>query len=334
MSNETIVKIEDLHVEFSTPRGIVHAVGGINIEIKKGLIYGIVGESGCGKTVTGKAILQLVPPPGKIRRGRILFHDEDLVQKSEKEMQKFRGRRIAMVFQDPAAALNPLFTIGDQLIGIMIHHEIAEGDDLQYRAVEIMKDLGLPRPKELLNAYPHQLSGGMQQRVMIAMALSTNPDLIIADEPTSALDVTIQSQLLALLDRLRNERGITIILITHDLGVVSEICDEMSTFYRGRIVEQGSVREIFKNTMHPYTKGLLAALPNPKNLGQELMVIPGSVPTNLEPVQGCSFASRCEYVMDVCHQSDPPFAVSNETHLAACFLYKEGIDKGDQQRNG
>jgi oligopeptide/dipeptide ABC transporter ATP-binding protein len=330
MSNDTIVKIEDLHIEFSTPRGVVHAVDGINIEIKKGQIYGIVGESGCGKTVTGKAILQLVPSPGKIRGGQILFHGEDLVRKSEKEMQKLRGRRIAMVFQDPTAALNPLFTIGDQLMGIMKHHNIAEGDDLQYRAVEIMGDLGLPRPKDILNAYPHQLSGGMQQRAMIAMALSAKPDLIVADEPTSALDVTIQSQLLNLLDRLRNELGITIILITHDLGVVSEICDEMSTFYRGRIVEQGNVREIFHHTKHPYTKGLLAAVPNPQYLGQELKAIPGSVPINLEPIQGCCFASRCEYVMDVCHQSDPPFVALNEAHLAACYLYAEGIGNGDQ----
>ena len=329
MSNETIIQIEDLHIEFPTPQGVVHAVGGINLEIKKGQIYGIVGESGCGKTVTGKAILQLVPPPGKIRGGQILFYGEDLVQKSEKEMQKLRGRKIAMVFQDPAAALNPLFTIGDQLMGIMIHHEIAEGDDLQYRAVEIMEDLGLPRPKDLLNVYPHQLSGGMQQRVMIAMALSAKPDLIIADEPTSALDVTIQSQLLDLLDRLRNERGITIILITHDLGVVSEICDELSTFYRGRIVEQGSVREIFQHTKHPYTKGLLGSVPNPQYLGQELKVIPGSVPINLEPIQGCCFASRCEYVMDGCRQSDPPFVALNEDHLTACYLYEEGISKGD-----
>ena len=164
MSNETIIQIEDLHIEFPTPQGVVHAVGGINLEIKKGQIYGIVGESGCGKTVTGKAILQLVPPPGKIREGQILFYGEDLVQKTEKEMQKLRGRKIAMVFQDPAAALNPLFTIGDQLMGIMIHHEIAEGDDLQYRAVEIMEDLGLPRPKDLLNVSPPQLSGGMQQQ--------------------------------------------------------------------------------------------------------------------------------------------------------------------------
>ena len=218
-------------------------------------------------------------------------------------------------------------------MGIMIHHDIAEGDDLQYRAVEIMEDLGLPRPKELLNAYPHQLSGGMQQRVMIAMALSAEPDLIIADEPTSALDVTIQSQLLALLDRLRNERGITIILITHDLGVVSEICDEMSTFYRGRIVEHGSVREIFHDTKHPYTKGLLAALPNPQNLGQELKAIPGSVPINLEPIQGCCFASRCEYVMDICHVSDPPIVELNEAHFTACYLYEEEIGNGDQQKN-
>jgi oligopeptide/dipeptide ABC transporter ATP-binding protein len=329
VSTEPLIVIDDLHVTFSTPRGDVYAVSGINLEIDEGQIYGIVGESGCGKTVTGRAILQLVPSPGKIQCGRILFRGEDLLQKSEKEMRKIRGRRIAMVFQDPSAALNPLFTIGEQLIRIMKHHHIASGNDLQDQAVEILRVLRLPNPEEILNDYPHQLSGGMQQRAMIAMALSTKPDLIIADEPTSALDVTIQSQILDLLVHLRDERGVTIILITHDLGVVAETCDKMATFYRGRIIEQGTVGDIFRQTKHPYTQGLFAALPNPQTWGQELNVIPGTVSINLEPIRGCAFASRCEYVMDVCRQGDPPVVTFNETHSTACHLYTEVLGYGD-----
>ena len=326
MSLSPLLAVEDLEVVYTTPRGDVHALWGVSFEVEKGKIYGIVGESGCGKTATGRAILRLVPPPGRITEGRILFHGEDLVPKSESAMRSVRGKRITMVFQDPSAALNPLFTVGQQLLAIMKRHQVAFGSELTRRAVQTMEELGLPSPREILDRYPHQLSGGMQQRVMIAMALCTEPDLIIADEPTSALDVTIQSQILDILVEQQKRRGLSIILITHDLGVVAETCDEVAVFYSGRIVERGGVREIFRHPRHPYTQGLLGALPKPQHCGDPLRVIPGSVPTNLEPIQGCAFANRCEHTMDRCWQTRPPLLDFSETHSAACFLYPQRVD--------
>jgi peptide/nickel transport system ATP-binding protein len=226
-----------------------------------------------------------------------------------------------MVFQDPSAALNPLFTIGQQITGIMKHHRVAEGAALRERAIQSLTALGLGEGEQLLCCYPHQLSGGMQQRVMIAMALCVEADLIIADEPTSSLDVTIQFQILDLLVKLQRERHVAIMLITHDLGVVAETCQRLAVFYLGRIVEQGGVRRIFHHTKHPYTQGLLAALPDPRNWGSSLKMIPGSVPSALEPIVGCAFASRCEYVMDVCRQVEPPLLAVDDDHLVACHLY-------------
>jgi peptide/nickel transport system ATP-binding protein len=320
---EPLLAVDDLSVVFPMPRGDVHAVNRVTFEIRPGQIYGIVGESGCGKTATGRAILQLVPPPGKITGGRILFRGEDLINKNEQEMRLLRGRRIAMVFQDPAAALNPVFTIGQQLLGIMKHHKITYDNGRRQRAIELLGELGLPAPESILNRYPHELSGGMQQRAMIAMALSAEPDLIIADEPTSALDVTIQSQILDLLVRLRDERGVTIILITHDLGVVAETCDEVAVFYLGEILERGTVREIFHHTKHPYTRQLLAALPNPQRWSQELKVIPGSVPTNFEQVQVCAFESRCSERKEICKSAQPLITKFSASHQTVCHLYKE-----------
>jgi peptide/nickel transport system ATP-binding protein len=323
MTAEPLLSVQDLRVVFPTPQGEVHAVSGVSFDVARGQIFGVVGESGCGKTVTGRSLLRIVPPPGKIVGGRILFDGRDLLSESEQGMRQIRGRRIAMVFQDPSAALNPLFTIGGQLSAIMKRHKIASGRELTDRAEEILGDLGLPDPGDLLDTYPHQLSGGMQQRAMIAMALSAEPDLIIADEPTSALDVTIQSQILELVVRLREERGVTIILITHDLGVVAETCDEVAVFYLGKIVEQGAVRDIFHRTKHPYTVGLLAALPNPQRWGKELIAIPGSVPTNLEPLPGCPFEPRCPERMEICVQTMPEDIQVGAGHLAACHLYPQ-----------
>jgi oligopeptide/dipeptide ABC transporter ATP-binding protein len=318
---DPLLSVDDLRVVFPTPHGEVHAVSGVSFDVPRGGIFGIVGESGCGKTVTGRSILRLVPPPGRITGGRILFDGTDLLGASEAEMRQIRGRRIAMVFQDPATALNPLFTIGAQLEAIMKRHKIASGTELRDREMEILADLGLPDPADLLKTYPHQLSGGMQQRAMIAMALSTEPDLIIADEPTSALDVTIQSQILELLVRLREERGVTIIMITHDLGVVAETCDEVAVFYLGKIAEQGSVRDIFHRTQHPYTSGLLAALPNPQRWGKELMAIAGSVPTNIDILPGCPFEPRCPERMEICDQTMPLEVEVGSRHRVSCYLY-------------
>lgn len=323
MTADPLLSVQDLRVVFPTPQGEVHAVSGVSFDVARGQIFGVVGESGCGKTVTGRSILRLVPPPGRILDGRITFDGSDLLLESEQGMRQIRGRRIAMVFQDPAAALNPLFTVGTQLRAIMKRHKIATGAELTDRAEGTLAELGLPDPGDLLETYPHQLSGGMQQRAMIAMALSTEPDLIIADEPTSALDVTIQSQILELLVRLREDRGVTILLITHDLGVVAETCDEVAVFYLGKIAEQGSVRDIFHRTKHPYTAGLLAALPNPQRWGKELIAIPGSVPTNLDPLPGCPFEPRCPERMEICAKVMPADTPVGEGHLAACHLYPQ-----------
>jgi oligopeptide/dipeptide ABC transporter ATP-binding protein len=318
-----LLVVEDLQVAFRTPRGDVHALRGVSFSIERGVIFGLVGESGCGKSVTGRAILRLVPASGRITVGRILFDGQDLLGLSEREMHRIRGRRIAMIFQDPTAALNPVFTIGQQITTVMRHHGMANGAELRRQAVQLLADVGLPDPASLLDTYPHQLSGGMQQRAMIAIALSTNPDLLIADEPTTALDVTIQSQILDLLVRLQQRRGITIILITHNMGVVAETCQQVAVLYAGRVVEQGAVRDIFHRPRHPYTQGLLAALPNPESRGHDLKVIPGSVPSGLESVAGCAFAPRCEHVMEVCRQAQPPMFTLGSTHHAACYLYDD-----------
>lgn len=328
---DPLLVVNDLKVIFTTPRGVLNAVSGVSFEVQKGQIYGIVGESGCGKTATGRAILKLVPPPGRITGGQILFLGEDLVKKTESEMSHLRGRHVSMVFQDPAAALNPLFTIGQQLTAIMKHHQMGSAEKIHKRAVSLLGDLGLPDPEQILESYPHRLSGGMQQRAMIAMALSAEPEMIIADEPTSALDVTIQNQILDLLVWLRRERGVTIILITHDLGVVAETCDEVAVFYLGRIVEKGSVRDIFHNTSHPYTKGLLAALPNPKIWGHELSVIPGAIPSRLEALPGCPFEPRCYARMPVCQVVYPSATQINSAHQVSCHLFTQASVNGGKE---
>jgi len=322
---DNLLSVENLYVRFSTYAGLVHAVNGMTFNVRPGEIFGLVGESGCGKSVTGFAVVRMVPHPGEIVRGRIEFQGEDLIQKSEAEMKDIRGGRIAMIFQDPSASLNPVFSIGNQVTRVIRQHVPVGRDEAHQLALKMFDAVGLPDPKRVFRAYPHELSGGMQQRAMIAMALSSGAELLIADEPSTALDVTIQAQILALLNELRERQGVSILLITHDLGVVAETCDRVGVAYAGSIVEMGQVEDVLYQMKHPYTRGLLAALPRPTHRGQSLQSIKGSVPDGLHMPPGCPFQPRCPEVMDICQVEKPPLlTVGAKEHVAACYLYGEG----------
>jgi peptide/nickel transport system ATP-binding protein len=325
--SNTLLAVENLHVRFNTYAGLVYAVNGMTFDIRTGEVFGLVGESGCGKSVTGLAVLRMVPHPGEIVEGRILFHGEDLLSRTETEMQNIRGRRIAMIFQDPSASLNPVFTVGDQTTCIIRQHSSANHAEAEKRALDTFVAVGLPDPPRMLRAYPHELSGGMQQRVMIAMALSSGAQLLIADEPTTALDVTIQAQILDMLTKLRETQELSILLITHNLGVVAETCDRVAVAYAGNVVEMGQTDDVLQRMKHPYTQGLLAALPRPTHRGQVLQSIKGSVPDGHRLPVGCSFHPRCPAVMDICRTDKPPLSpVGSEGHVAACYLYAdEGV---------
>jgi peptide/nickel transport system ATP-binding protein/oligopeptide transport system ATP-binding protein len=321
---EPILSIEDLYIRFDTYAGTVKAVNGMTFEMQPGEMFGLVGESGCGKSVTGLAVLRAVPSPGRIENGHIFFKGEDIMGKSEEEMQGLRGGRIAMIFQDPTASLNPVFTAGNQIARQIRQHSDLDKKAAKERALMMFHQVGLPDPERIYRAYPHELSGGMQQRVMIAMALASGAELLIADEPTTALDVTIQAQILSLLSDLRQGEGLSILLITHDLGVVAETCDRVAVAYAGRIVESGTVEEVLYQTKHPYTQGLMAALPDTVEQGDPLQVIKGMVPDGLTPISGCPFHPRCPEVMDICREQEPESRPMNHSdHLVACHLYEE-----------
>lgn len=320
-----LLEIKGLRTTFFTDNGQIPAVDDIDFSVQEGEILGIVGESGSGKSVTSLSIMGLIPsPPGKITGGEILLDNKNLVNCTEKQMQKIRGKDIAMIFQEPMTSLNPLFTIGDQLKeAILIHNPKWSKKKAFARAVEIMKLVGLPRAEDLLKDYPHQLSGGMRQRVMIAMALVCDPQVLIADEPTTALDVTIQAQILQLMKDLNKRLNTAVLLITHDLGVVAETCERVIVMYAGQIVEEAPIQEIFSNPKHPYTQGLIQSVPDMRFKKDNLYSIPGSVP-KLGSIQvGCRFAARCEYAMERCLQETPPLFEAAEQHKSRCFLLEK-----------
>lgn len=320
----SLLALKNLHITFTTYAGTIHAVNGMTFAIEKGEIFGLVGESGCGKSVTGLAIMRALTDTGKVTGGSILYKGEDLLLKSESTMKKIRGKQIAMIFQDPSASLNPVFTIGNQINRIIRHHTGLKQKSARQRALELFDSVALPDPEDIYQAYPHQLSGGMQQRVMIAMALSSGAELLIADEPTTALDVTIQAQILDLLVDLRAREGIAVLLITHNLGVVSTTCDRMAVAYAGQIIETGPTHQILRNMRHPYTRGLLASLPTRSIKGQALQPIAGQVPNGMHLLKGCSFASRCAHAQDDCLRSKPELQPLDQTgHCVACHFYLE-----------
>ncbi|MGM9923207.1 MAG: ABC transporter ATP-binding protein [Bacillus sp. (in: firmicutes)] len=319
-----ILQVEDLHVRFKTYGGEVQAVRGVTFDLHKGETLAIVGESGCGKSVTSQSIMRLIPTPaGRIHQGRILFDNKDLTKLSDKEMRAIRGVDISMIFQDPMTALNPTLTIGEQMTEGIRHHTSIPKQAAKQKALEMMKLVGIPSPEIRMKQYPHEFSGGMRQRIVIAMALVCEPHVLIADEPTTALDVTIQAQILDLFKDIQKRTSVSIILITHDLGVVASVADRVAVMYGGKIVEFGSRRDIFYEPKHPYTKGLLYSVPRLDTTGKELTPIPGSPPDLFSPPAGCAFAARCPHSMVVCEKLQPAHMRINEQHYVDCWLMDE-----------
>jgi oligopeptide/dipeptide ABC transporter ATP-binding protein len=314
-----LLEVKDLRTSFFTDNMVIKAVDGVSFGIKKGQTLGIVGESGCGKSVTALSIMRLVPKPrGKIVGGEIIYKGKNLLELSDEEMRRIRGKEIAMIFQDPMTSLNPVFTIGNQIGEAIKLHTGLRGKEIREKTIEMLRLVGIPSPERRIDEYPHQLSGGMRQRVMIAMALSCAPDLLIADEPTTALDVTIQTQILSLMYNLKNNFGMAMILITHDLGIIAETAENVIIMYAGEVVEYASVKEIFHQTKHPYTRGLLNSIPK---INEPLEGIKGTVPGFSELPSGCRFNNRCKYVMPICMDEHPDFKMIGNNHYVRCWLY-------------
>ncbi|MGO1469691.1 MAG: ABC transporter ATP-binding protein [Tissierella sp.] len=319
---EKVLKVKDLAISFKTFFGEVEAVRGISFDVEKGQTVAIVGESGCGKSVTANSIMQLLPrPPAYFKNGHIMFNGIDLLKKSDKEMENVRGEEIAMVFQDPMTSLNPTMKVGKQIVEGLIRHQKVSKEDARKKAIEMLELVSVPQPEKRINQYPHEFSGGMRQRVMIALAMVSDPQLLIADEPTTALDVTVQAQILELMKDIQKKLGMSIILITHDLGVVADISDLVNVMYAGQILEQGSTEDIFDNPKHPYTRGLLASVPKlDMSRDEPLYSIDGTPPDLYIPPKGCPFFARCDYAMKVCKDNMPEFEYHKETHASRCWL--------------
>jgi peptide/nickel transport system ATP-binding protein len=313
-----LLSVEGLQTHFETGQGVLRAVDGVSFSIERGEVLGLVGESGCGKSVTSLSIMRLVPPPGRVAAGRVLFEGEDLLAKDAEAMRRVRGARIAMIFQEPMTSLNPVFSIGDQIASAILAHSGAGRRDAWQRTVEMLDLVQIPSARQRVRDFPHQLSGGLRQRAMIAMALASGPALLIADEPTTALDVTIQAQILDLLRRLQAERGMAVLLITHDLGVVAELCHRVAVIYAGRIVEIAPVTSLFARPLHPYTRGLLQCLPHPSRFGQPLASIEGVPPDLRQRGAGCRFAPRCSYAVAACLRDEPTLEEREPGHFVAC----------------
>ena len=316
-----LLDVIDLKTYFRTMDGVVKAVDGVDFSLKPGQTLGVVGESGCGKSVTSLSIMRLVDQPGWIAGGQMMFRGTDLAKISEREMRGIRGDEISMIFQEPMTSLNPVFTVGNQVMEAITEHRKVSKRDAVAQTVDLFRMVGIPSPERRVKDYPHNMSGGMRQRVMIAMALALQPDLLIADEPTTALDVTIQAQILELIKDLRTRVNTAVLLITHDIGVVAEMADEVVVMYTGKVVEHGTVTQVLKTPKHPYTVGLLNSIPSIGQKGQRLNVIPGTVPSPLNLPKGCPFAPRCPHVMAVCREEHPPLKTLDDGSATRCWLY-------------
>lgn len=329
-----ILEVEDLHTSFFTDAGEVCAVNGISFHLERGKTMGIVGESGSGKSVTAYSIMQILAETGKITEGSVRYKGEDITKWNKKQMQTFRGAKCSIIFQDPMTSLNPVYTVGNQLEEAILLHTDKNKKEAKERAVEMLTLVGVNEPESRVKQYPHELSGGMRQRVMIAMALACEPDILIADEPTTALDVTIQAQILELMQSLQKKLGMAIIMVTHDLGVIADMCDEIIVMYGGRVCERGTAEDIFYRPHHEYTKGLLRSIPNVDRIGEKLIPIPGTPINLLNMPKGCAFCPRCEEAMKICIEEQPPEMQMPDGHFASCWLNVKAAmeeEKGGRQ---
>ena len=328
--NDTLLAVEDLKVQFKTSEGTATVVDGVSFSVNKGETLGIVGESGCGKSVTSLSIMRLLPvPPGNIAGGKIIFQGKNLLDLSEREMCGIRGRDISMIFQEPMTSLNPVYTIGQQIAEAIRAHKKVGAREAHNQAVKLLEMVGIPEPAQRVKDYPHQLSGGMRQRAMIAMALSLTPKILIADEPTTALDVTIQAQILELMKKIKEEMDMAIILITHDLGVIAEVTKRVMVMYAGTVVEEALVEDLFRKPYHPYTEGLLSSIPQLNSAQERLHVIKGMVPHALQRPRGCRFSPRCPYAEEICHQEEPALQNMGSGRSVRCWKYKNNSQGGE-----